>query len=115
MSGSHNTSTEISLLEERIQVVTDLQNRLQALRQAPTLLLKPYVSNDLPSPFSSLRAQFDDLKDIGELVRSEKVQEALRAARDSEKADKNELSSNVRRENRKRRSVTLVYDASGAG
>jgi hypothetical protein len=25
------------------------------------------------------------------------------------------LSSNVRRENRKRRSVTLVYDASGAG
>jgi len=100
---SHDTSAELLLLEEHIQTITDLYSRLQALRQAPTLLSKPLVSNDLPTPLLSLRSEFDDLKDIGERIKSEKVQEALRTARDSEKADKNELCSSVRRENRKRR------------
>jgi len=103
---SHDTPAEISALEDRIQAVTDLYNRFQVLRQVPTSLLKPPISNDLPSPLSTLRSEFNDLKEIGERVRSEKVQEALRAARDSEKADKSELSSNVRRENRKRRYVS---------
>jgi hypothetical protein len=102
---SPNASVEISTLEDRIQAVTDLYNRFQTLRQIPSSLLKPPISNDLPSPLSSLRSEFNDLKEIGDRVRSEKVQEALRAARDSEKADKNELSSNVRRESRKRRCV----------
>jgi hypothetical protein len=103
MTNSHDTSAELSSLEDRIQTVTELYNRFQALRQVPTVLLKPPISHDLPNPLLSLRSEFDDLKEIGERVRSEKVQEALRTARDSEKADKNELSSNVRRENRKRR------------
>jgi len=102
-------SVEISTLEDRIQAVTDLYNRFQALRQIPSSLLKPPISNDLPSPLSSLRSEFNDLKEIGDRVRSEKVQEALRAARDSEKADRSELSSNVRRENRKRRCVPEYY------
>ncbi|KIM92004.1 hypothetical protein PILCRDRAFT_108094 [Piloderma croceum F 1598] len=102
---SHDVSVEISTLEDRIQALTDLYNRFQALRQIPSSLLKPPISNDLPSPLSSLRSEFNDLKEIGDRVRSEKVQEALRAARDSENADKNELSSHVRRENRKRRCV----------
>jgi len=102
MSNTHDTSTEISSLEDGIQTVTELYNRFQALRQVPTVLLKPPISHDLPTPLS-LRSEFDGLKEIGKRVKSEKVQEALRTARDSEKADKNELSSNVRRENRKRR------------
>src|ERR1700691_3263252 len=106
MTNSHDTSAELLSLEDRIQTVTELYNRFQVLRQVPTVLLKPPISHDLPTPLLSLRSEFDDLKEIGERVRSEKVQEALRTARDSEKADKNELSSNVRRENRKRRCVS---------
>jgi hypothetical protein len=106
MSNSHDPSAELSLLEDHIQTVTDLYNRFQALRQVPTLLLKPPIPNDLPTPLLSFRSEFDELKDIGERVLSEKVQKALRAAQDSENADKNELSSSVRRENRKRRCVS---------
>ena len=102
MSNSHDTSTELSSLEDRIDTITDLYNRFQGLRQIPTLVLKPPSINDLPAP-SPLRSEFDRLKDIGEHVKSQKVQEALRAARDSEKTDKDELSASVRRENRKRR------------
>jgi hypothetical protein len=108
MSNAHDTSAELSLLEDQIQTITDLYNRFQTLRQVPTSLLKPPTSNNLPSPLSSLRPEFDDLKNIGERVRSEKIQEALRAARDSEKADRSELTSNVRRENRKRRCAACI-------
>jgi len=104
MSNIPDGSAELSCLEHRIQAITDLYNRIQTLRHVPTLLLKPAISNDLSS-LLSLRSELNDLKDIGEHIRSEKVQEVLRAARDSEKADKNELSSSIRRENRKRRYV----------
>ncbi len=104
MSTSIDTnSNEIPLIEDRIQTLTDLYNRLQALRQIPSLFLKPPAAIDLPAPLPTLRPEFHNLKEIGDVVQSEKVQEALRAARDSEQKDKSELTPHFRRENRKRR------------
>ena len=94
----------IQLFEDRIQLLTDLYNRLDGLRQIPITLLKPPAANDLPTP-TPLRSEFETLKVIGETVRSERVQEALRVARDSEKVDRSDLGSNFRRENRKRRYI----------
>lgn len=108
MANDSETTNNTQLFEDRIQLLTDLYNRLDSLRQIPTTLLKPPAANDLPSPVP-LRSEFETLKVIGETVRSEKVQEALRAARDSEKGDKSDLSSNFRRENRKRRYVRTLY------
>lgn len=105
MSSSIDASTaETPSTEDRIQTLTDLYNRLQALRQIPTLLLKPGPSiNELSAPSSTVRPEFQNLKDIRELLKSDKVQEALRTARESEKKDKSELTPDFRRENRKRR------------
>lgn len=99
-------SAEILSLEERIQTVTNLYNRFQSLRQIPTLLLRPPAPTDLPAAaLSSIRPEFENVKEMRELVCSDAVQEALRAARESEKADGSALSSNFRRESRKRRCV----------
>lgn len=103
MSTVIDASTEIPSIEDRIQTLTDLYNRLQGLRQIPTLLLKPPSGIELPAPLSNIRPEFQNLKEIGDLVQSEKIQEALRAARESEKKDKSELTPVFRRENRKRR------------
>jgi len=48
---------------------------------------------------------FRALKDFVEVLRSDKVQEALRAARASEDADQGELGLSFRRENRKHKCV----------
>ena len=101
----------IQLFEDRIQLLTDLYNRLDGLRQIPITLLKPPAANDLPTPIP-LRSEFETLKVIGETVRSERVQEALRVARDSEKGDRSDLGSNFRRENRKRRYIFARFYAS---
>lgn len=103
MANVNESPNEIVTLEDRIQTLTDLYNRLQGLRQIPTHLLKPPAPTDLPSPLSALRTEFLDIKSIREDTLSGKVQEALRVANESEKKDKSELSSNFRRENRKRR------------
>lgn len=103
-----NNSENIRLFEDRIQLLTDLYNRLGSLRQIPITLLKPPAANDLPTP-APMRSEFGALKAIGETVRSERVQEALRVARESEKGDRSDLGSNFRRENRKRRFVRTFY------
>ncbi|KAJ7124888.1 hypothetical protein C8R44DRAFT_618601 [Mycena epipterygia] len=56
-------------------------------------------------PFSSLsiRKDFQELKELTDTIRSDSVQEALRTATNSEKADRSDLSRNGRREMRKRR------------
>ena len=75
----------IPSIEDHIQTLADLYNRLQVLRQIPSLLLKTPATN-LPT-IPSLRPEFHNLKEIGDVVQSGKVQEALRAARDSEQKD----------------------------
>ncbi|KAF8235087.1 hypothetical protein L208DRAFT_1258680 [Tricholoma matsutake] len=96
-------------LQAQIQCLIDLHSRLKSLRQIPYLVLKPATSTSadgLPvSPHSqpSLRTEFEHVKEIGNVIRSEPIQEALRTARDSFQADSKDLNFNLRRENRKRR------------
>ncbi|KAN0090988.1 hypothetical protein V8E55_004554 [Tylopilus felleus] len=105
-------------LQDRIQTLTDVYNRLQALRHVPTMLLRPSASplGDFPPPFdptidrefavtfnSTPTHDFRALKDFVEVLCSDKVQEALRVARASEDADQSELGLSFRRENRKRK------------
>ncbi|RDX50024.1 hypothetical protein OH76DRAFT_1455535 [Lentinus brumalis] len=94
-------ASEITTLRTHIQTLTDLNNRLQAIRRIPAQLLRPPGQHHLESTL--LTHGFKGLSTIAESVRSEKVQDALKAARKSELADPSDLGSNIRRENLKRR------------
>jgi hypothetical protein len=106
------STSKAATLQAQIQSLTDLHSRLQTLRQIPSLVLKPPTSTSadgLPlSPHSqpSLRTEFEHVKEIGNIIRSELIQDALRVARGSFQADAKDLNSNLRRESRKRRYVT---------
>ncbi|TFK54049.1 hypothetical protein OE88DRAFT_1624438 [Heliocybe sulcata] len=101
------TSPALAALEEKLQSLRDLHNRLQAIRVGqvfPSLLRPPpTIGLQVPSFHEPLERKVETLKEVGEFVKSEKVQEALKAAGESEKADKSELTMSWRRENRKRR------------
>ncbi|KAI0768657.1 hypothetical protein BD413DRAFT_605166 [Trametes elegans] len=91
-------------LQNHIQTLSDLNNRLQALRHIPALLLRPPATEVHALPQAArLRHEFQEVQEIAESVRSEHVQEALQAARKSEIADPTSLGSGLRRENLKRR------------
>lgn len=91
------------MLRTHIQTLTDLNNRLQAIRHIPAQLLRPPGSDPHKLESTLLTHGFKELATIAETVRSEKVQDALKAARKSELADPSNLGSNLRRENLKRR------------
>lgn len=108
-------------VQDRIQTLTDVHHRLQTLRHVPTMLLRPPSTSslaDFAPPFdptidrefavafnSTPTHDFRALKDFLEVLCSDKVQDALGAARASEDADRTELGLTVRRENRKRKYV----------
>jgi hypothetical protein len=106
------STSKAASLQAQIQSLTDLHSRLHTLRQIPSLVLKPPTSTSadgLPlSPHSqpSLRTEFEHVKEIGDIFRSEPIQDALRTARDSFQADTKDLNFNLRRENRKRQYVS---------
>jgi len=99
-------STKAASLQAQIQSLTDLHNRLKSLRQIPSLVLKPPTSTNadgLPlSPHSqpSLRTEFGHVNEIGNIIRSGPIQEALRSARDSFQVDTKGLNFNLRRKRR---------------
>ncbi|KAI0717221.1 hypothetical protein C8T65DRAFT_641757 [Cerioporus squamosus] len=93
--------SELTTLRTHIQTLTELNNRLQAIRRIPAQLLRPPGPHQLESTL--LTHGFKGLGTIAESVRSEKVQDALKAARKSELSDPSNLGSNLRRENLKRR------------
>ncbi|KAH9940525.1 uncharacterized protein BXZ73DRAFT_42712 [Epithele typhae] len=98
--------SELALLRSHIQTLTELNSRLQAIRQIPAQLLRPPPSaapGEVIAGPSLLTHGFKELQAVGELVRSEKVQEALKTAKKSERADSSALDSNLRREMLKRR------------
>lgn len=102
------TSPALAALRAKIQTLIDLNNRLQNLRQIPAVILRPPIpttSSALPTVPSqqTLHHEYQELKEITETVRSERVQFALTAARDSEQKDKTELEFKRRRDTRKRR------------
>jgi hypothetical protein len=84
----------MSRVEKQLQALKDCYGRVQTLRSLPQGLLSgPKQMVWLPT------GQFGELKGIGEMIRSEEVQEALRAAEASEKADGN-VGIDVRRKQR---------------
>ncbi|KAI0356311.1 hypothetical protein OH77DRAFT_1401367 [Trametes cingulata] len=98
--------SNLQTLRNHIQTLTDLNNRLQGLRHIPALLLRPPPSDVHALPQASLlRHEFQELKEITESVRSEKVQDALKAARKSEAAEPKIVGFDVRRNSLKRRHV----------
>ncbi|KAF5389434.1 hypothetical protein D9757_004310 [Collybiopsis confluens] len=91
-------------VESQVQALTELYNRVQKSRQLPGDLLKSaIVSNSLSLSSPSLSLYSQQLKDIGQTLLSDTVQTALRSADASAQADGQNISNNVRRENRKRR------------
>src|SRR5882757_3371913 len=102
------TPTQAASLHAQIQALVDLHMQMKGLRQIPSHVLKPPTSmsaDGLPlSPRSqrSLRTELEHVKEIGNVILSEGIQDALRSARDSFQADAKDLNFNVRQENRKR-------------
>lgn len=94
-------------LQDRIYTLTELHARLATLRHVPTLLLKPpltfssafdVVDQDFSvASFSANPAHnlFQTVKSVTETVRSEKVQDALCAAKVSEEGDRSGLGLGV--------------------
>ncbi|KAI1796338.1 hypothetical protein LXA43DRAFT_879828 [Ganoderma leucocontextum] len=94
--------SELATLRTHILTLTELNNRLQAVRNIPAQLLRPPGSD----PNSTLLTHgYKELSAIAEAVRTDKVQDALQAARKSELADSSGLDANLRRETLKRRRV----------
>lgn len=93
-------------LHDRIQTLTDIHARLTTLRHVPSMTLKPpnfsptfdVVNQDFSvagfdaNPTHDL---FQKVKSLAEAVRSAKVQDALRAAKESEEVDKSDLGMGV--------------------
>ncbi|KAL0580300.1 hypothetical protein V5O48_001717 [Marasmius crinis-equi] len=92
-------------VENHIQNLQDVYNKVQALRQFPQTLIKaPTSPLSLPKG-TSLNSQYQQIKDIAQALKDDPVQEALRAAKASESANGLKGAVNLRRENRKRRRV----------
>lgn len=94
-------SPEISRLESQIQALTDLSTRLQQLRNVPAWL---YKSPNSMMPMDPIREQFENLRQLGNNLTSDIVQEGLKAARESER-DRSELTLKYRRDTNKAKYV----------
>jgi len=97
-----SSSTEISKLESQIQALTDLSTRLQQLRDVPAWL---YKSPNSMMPMEPIREQFENLRQLGNSLSSEIVQEGLKTARESEEKDKSELTLKYRTDTNKAKYV----------
>ncbi|OCH91817.1 hypothetical protein OBBRIDRAFT_774575 [Obba rivulosa] len=101
---SEDTSSELVSLRSKLTALTELHSRLQTLRQIPALLLRPPTSNvHAVTQEALLKHEFQELREVSEALRAEKVQAALVAARGSEAKDKSELGPVRRRGNNKRK------------
>ena len=109
----------ISNVQSQIDVLTDLSQRLQALRQFPSSLLRSeHASGEntvLQGPLSStLKGSFskyvEDLRALHVAMVEEKAQDVLRAAAESERRDSTAIKDNreKERETQKRQCVFLV-------
>jgi hypothetical protein len=90
---------KLSSLSAMVSSLSDIQSRLQQLRNVPPLLLK----SSLPFSSVSIRKDFQQLKELADTIRSDAVQDALLVAAKSERADRSDLNRDGRREIRKRR------------
>ncbi|KAJ8084206.1 hypothetical protein PM082_002973 [Marasmius tenuissimus] len=90
-------------VENHIQNLQEVYNKVQALRQIPQTLLKIQPSSLSLPKAASLNSQYQQIKDISQSLKSEAIQDALRAAKASESSNGLKGTVNLRRENRKRR------------
>lgn len=99
------SDSPVEILQDRISALSDLYSQIQGLRQIPSSLLKRHTVNPGPLelPVQSSAAQFQQVKDVATLVRSEPVQAAFNDAEKRLRVDGTRLDTNHRRENRKRR------------
>lgn len=99
---------EITTLEAQILSLTDVYHRIQSIRQIPPALLHLPKANDELSVGQQVRAEFQQVKDLGDAVRSGPVQAALDRARQSLLSDGSELLPSPLREYRKHRCVRQI-------
>ncbi|KAI0051255.1 hypothetical protein FA95DRAFT_1512746 [Auriscalpium vulgare] len=101
------SSHDLPALHAQIDVLTDLSKRLRTLRQLPPLLLRPdpAASAELGvlSLAEALRHVQGELAAVRASVLEDKAQRALKAALESERADRTGVRASLRRESRKRR------------
>lgn len=96
------SSPALVTLQSQISTLTDLHSKIQSLRTIPPLLLRP--------PPAPLVPPLQEIKDFAQTLKSDGVQEALRAAGESEKGDWKGVGVGGRREIRKRRCVLVDLD-----
>lgn len=94
-------TSKLTDLQAQVEVLTELYTQIQSLRRLPAVLVQPSIPAGRAS--QHLEVELDQVKTARESIHSEKVQVALRNARDALKQDASDLHSNVRREMRKRR------------
>jgi hypothetical protein len=106
---SSMSDTVVENLKARLKSLNDVHAKVQSLRQIPFNVLQapalPTAVGDLPPPPLSVRAEFLRIKEVADEIRSDSVQEALRAAKESEARDKTGIRPMSRRENMKRKCV----------
>ena len=107
--------------QDHIQTLMDFHARLQSVRRIPSLLLRPSsgsslshapefhspfetADHDFAATFQTTPAQhFRTLKAIADALCAEKVQTALKVARESENADKSDIGPSFQGESHKQR------------
>ena len=100
-------SQQITVLEERLNLLTDLYTGVDKSRQLPSVLRLPagssLATNVLAAPPAELlREGFEQLRELSNKLKLDAAQEALRAAKESEASDSSDLASYSRRRNLKR-------------
>jgi hypothetical protein len=101
-------STKLQTLHAQIATLTSFQNRILHLRAIPAHVLRSSDTSIL-SGTPSIPVALQDLKDATTALQDTEVQDALKAAAESIKADSKGVRIGGRREMRKRRYVVLDY------
>lgn len=100
---------EIATLEAQIQLLNDVYNRIQSIRQIPPILIRLPKAGDELGVGQQVRAEFQQVKNLGDSIRSAAVQAALDRARKSLLSDNTELVPSPLREYRKQRCVRQYW------
>ncbi|KAF8647064.1 hypothetical protein AX16_006899 [Volvariella volvacea WC 439] len=102
-ASSSPSPSKLEALQAQVDLLTNLYNQVKRLRQLPVVLLHPPINDPLSPPATRFQDEYEQFTKIGETIRSEPVQAALRSAKDSLNADGTDLNTNLRRDLRKRR------------
>lgn len=106
------TQPPLHVLENQISLLSELNSRVQSLRNATTFLRPPGIPQAIVAggvlPLSqplSVKEGFEQLKELAEKVQSEQVQNALKIAKESASKDSHGLSLSSRRRRPQKRAI----------